>query len=137
MPRLVSLPVGTLQRVVEVGRIGDDQVIAMRRMGSGKLLQRGMADGDLCGKWRALCILFRLEASPFVDVDGIDCCRRTLCHHEGYQTRSCANIQDMVASFGVTPAAYQYAICSDFHGTFVMKHSELFELKERVRHKKK
>ena len=59
------------------------------------LLHSFFPDGNPCREGRIGDIYFSLFYSPFIDVNGNDICFWiTLCHHQGYQSCTCPNIQD-------------------------------------------
>ena len=87
-----------------------------------------MLYGDSISERTSRHILMSLTASILIDVYAHDFrLRKTLSHHQGNQARSTTNIQYALAPR--SPSSQQHAIRTHLHGTTVLRHLKLFELK--------
>ena len=89
-------------------------------------------------KRRSLHILSGLSHSLRVNVYAPNHrLRKTLRHHQRYQARTTANIQNsqsLCAIRNLSPSTKQRAVSTHLHGTTILTHCKLFEFKVTVRH---
>ena len=73
-------------------------------------------------------IVASLKDGTLVDVEGCDLrLRKTLSHHDGYDTSTGAYIENALSTF--CPSTQQHAVCAHFHGTQLLLNDELLKTK--------
>ena len=129
MPRHCTRRIGTFQRVFKEGRI-TQQSIKRRFM----LLQFHLAHIHChypytLFPWRCRYILLRLFYGAIIKVYGGDVGRAALCGHQGYESRSCAYIENAMTLLHLGPCAQQHTVSAHLHGTAVLAYGKLLECK--------
>ena len=131
-----------LLALIEVGRVADDAVVlrflgiaAILKLGTWNLklfqviLERYMLKCEAVGEGGVGKVDGGIEDGIVVDVDGSDLClRKTLRHHEGDDTSTCSDVEDILSSG--SKSAEQVTVCAYFHRCMFLHDVELFVSEE-------
>lgn len=121
----VPLCVRTLECVLKIGRIGDDEVECLLRL----ILQKvSMQHLQSFAPGRGICVFSCLCSGLCINLHGGDvCCGTALCQLKSNQSTSGAYVEYPFAMVCRCPGSQQYSVGAHFHGATVVKYGELFE----------
>ena len=125
LPGQAATGLGGAQAVSKERRIGDYNIIMYIGI---KILQGSLRYMNTVRKGRAGYILSSLRGCVVINLNGIyHSLRKALRHHQRYDPRARADIQDTVAA--PRPSTQEHAIGAYFHGTMILRNSEFLKLK--------
>src|SRR5688500_10254458 len=127
MARLHPSFIRRLLAVVEVRRIGDDEIIPFLRF---VFLDGCRENFNFLWPGRMRYIFNRLISILWFDLDTVDndVCGCALCQHQGDNTRTGSDIENAAGVRRIYPCAQQHAVGSYLHGRAVVTDRELFEM---------
>ena len=127
----IPLVVRAFQGVDKVWRVGYDGIEKLARLIRADVLH---PNGYPFFPWRMQGVVRGLGNGIGIDVEGGDGGRAPLGQHEGDESGSGTDVQDVRGGGNIGPGSQQYSVGAYLHGTAVVVYGKLLELEIRIRH---